>query len=325
MWGLLATLLFSSLGSHVDAACPRTYFKYFNDTPCLNYSGGFPFPKVNFSVWKQVKELDLSNNNITTLSELKSGKNLESLFLHNNKLKSLPSDFFDKTPKLKVLSLEKNQLSSLSIENFHHCLKELRVDCHCNVADGLLNYCYNCSDRGIKCQCFTSERLDNVTDYYENKCHVITGYSVYVAITIAILILLLLAILVVLVIWWKKRAPVDQEKRPSNTSEGTSGQSRYISRLHSPGNTFQDMGIHKDYENVFNDQPKGKVGKMKTRQGNHQSRKETTAKRSPSKAENRDSSEGHQPVYANTQELYYNYSGRPIPEAVDDVYIIPDQ
>lgn len=47
--------------------------------------------------------------------------------------------------------------------------------------------------------------------------------------------------------------------------------------------------------------------------------------RSQSKGENRDSSEGHQPIYANAQELYYNYSGKPNPEAVDDVYIIPDQ
>ncbi|ETE66145.1 hypothetical protein L345_08078, partial [Ophiophagus hannah] len=283
MWGLLATLLFSPLGSHVDAACPRTDFKYFNDTPCLNYSGGFPFPKANFSVWKQVKELDLSNNNIATLSELESAKKLESLFLHSNKLKSLPSDFFDKTPKLKVLSLEKNQLSSLPIEDFHHCLKELRVDCHCNMAGGLLNYCYNCSDRGIKCQCFTSERLDNVTHYYENECVTYLkssiGYSAYVGIIVSILILLLLAVLVFYVIWRKKRAPINQEKRPSNTSEGTSGQSRYISHLHSPGNTFQGMGFHKDYENVFNDQSKGKGGKMKRGQGNHQSQKETTTKR----------------------------------------------
>ncbi|XP_039190607.1 uncharacterized protein LOC120304286 [Crotalus tigris] len=324
MWGLLATLLFSCLGCLVDAACSRTNFNHFNDTPCLNFSGGFPFTKVNLTIWKQVKELDLSNNNITGLLELESAAKLESLFLHNNKLKSLPSDFFDKTPNLKILSLEKNQLSSLAIEDFHPCLKELRVDCRCNVAGSILHYCHNCSDSGIKCQCFTSERLDNVTDYYKKECHD-TGYGLYIGIIIPILILLLLAILAFFVIWRKKRAPINQEKRPSNTSEGTSGQSRYISRLSPPGSTNQDMEFHKDYENVFSDQSKGKVGKMKSGQANHQSRKQTTAKRSPSKGKNRDSSEGHQPIYANTQELYYNYSGKPNLEAVDDVYIIPDQ
>ncbi|XP_070787859.1 uncharacterized protein [Pituophis catenifer annectens] len=325
MWGLLATLLFFPFGCHVDAACPRINFTYFNDTSCLNFSGLFPYPKVNFSIWKQVKELDLSDNSIATLSELESAKKLESLFLHKNKLKSLPSDFFDKTPNLKVLSLEKNKLGSLSIEESYRCLKELRVDCHCNVARGIVKYCHNCSDQGIKCQCFTSERLDNVTDYYKDKCSASTGYGLYVGIIVPILILLLLGILVFFVIRRKTGVPINQEKRISNTSEGTAGQSRYISRLPQPGNRFQDKEFHKDYENVLKDQSKGRVGKVKSGQGNHQNRKQTTTKRSPSRSENSDSAEGHQPVYANTQELYYNYTGKSIPEAVDDVYIIPDQ
>lgn len=278
MWGLLATLLFPPLGCLVDAACSRTNFGHFNDTPCLNFSGSCPSTKVNLTMWEGVKELDLSNNNITGLSELESAAKLESLFLHNNKLKSLPSNFFAKTPNLKVLSLEKNQLGSISIEDFHPCLEELRVDCRCNVAGSILHYCHNCSDSGIKCHCFTSKRLDNVTDYYKKKCSG-TGYGLYVGIIIPILILLLLAILAFFVIWRKKRAPINQEKRPSNTSEGTSGQSRYISRLSPPGNSFQGTEFHKDYENVFNDQSKGKVGKMKSNQANHQSRKQTATKR----------------------------------------------
>ncbi|XP_058019256.1 leucine-rich repeat-containing protein 25 isoform X2 [Ahaetulla prasina] len=325
MWGLLATLLFFPLGCHVDATCPRTDFRNFSDTPCLNFSGQFPSSEVNFSIWKQVKELDLSNNVITTLSELESAKKLESLFLHKNKLKRLPSDFFNKTPNLKVLSLEKNQLGSLSIAESYRCLKELRVDCKCSVARGIVNYCHNCSNQGIKCQCFTSERLDNVTDFYKDRCSASTGYDLYIGIIISILILLLLAILVFFVIRWKKGAPINQGKRSSNTSEGASGQSRYVSHLPQPGNAFQDTEFHEDYENVLKDQSKGKVGKVKSRQGNHQSQKETTTNRFPSKGENSDSAEGHQPVYANTQELYYNYSGKSIPEAVDDVYIIPDQ
>ncbi|XP_013925730.1 PREDICTED: leucine-rich repeat-containing protein 25 [Thamnophis sirtalis] len=328
MWGLLATLLFFPLGCLVDGACPRTVFNHFNETPCLNLSIQNPYPKVNFTMWKLVKELDLSNNNIPELSELESPKKLESLFLHNNKLKKLPSDFFDKTPKLKVLHLEKNQLGSLSIEVSYHCLQKLRVDCHCMVASGILDYCHHCSNQSTQCQCFTSGRLDNVTDYHKNSCFAGTAstrYGLYVGIIVPILILLLLAILAFLVIRRKKGATINQEKRPSSASEGTSGQSRYISRLPQPRETCQDAEFQKNYENVLNEQSKGKAGKMKSGHGNHQNRKQAKAKRSPSEGENGGSSEGHQPVYANTQELYYNYGGQPVPEAVDDVYIIPDQ
>ncbi|XP_070588901.1 uncharacterized protein [Erythrolamprus reginae] len=325
MWGLLATLLFSAFGCLVDAACPRTNHYNLNGT-CLNVSGNFDSPEVNFSMWRnQLKELDLSNNKITTLTELKSAEKLESLFLHHNNLKSLPPDFFDKTPNLKVLRLEKNQLGSLSIEGSYHCLTELRFDCHCNMASSIWHYCLNCSNQGTTCQCSSSEGLYNVTDNLMMNCSTGIGYGLYVGIIVPILVLLLLAFLAFFVIRRKKGVLINQEKRPSNTSEGASEQSRYISPFPLPGSTFRDMERHKDYENVLHDLPKDKVGKMKSGQGNHQRRKQTTPKRSPSEGENADSSEGHQPVYANTHELYYNCSKKSIPETVEDVYIIPDQ
>ncbi|XP_063146755.1 uncharacterized protein LOC134488319 [Candoia aspera] len=338
MWGLLAALLFLPLGCLVDAACPLNNSQNLTGPSgmpsfqpqqpkvwCLNFSGEFPGAEVNDSVGNQVKVLDLSNNKIQRLLPrfLESAANLKSLFLHNNTLKTLPSHLFSKTPNLKVLSIERNQLASLPIEDFHHCLEKLSVDCSCNVAGSIFQYCYDCSASGIKCQCFSSEMLVNVTDYYTSSCQGM-GVILYLAIMVPILVLLLLAILAYFLIQRKKGAKINQEKRPSDTSEGTSRQPRYISHLSSPGNTFQDMKFHKDYENIYNDESKCKEGKMKSGQGNHQSRKQTT-KRCPSKGENVSASEGHQPIYANTQEVYCNYSGEPIPDPVEDVYIIPDQ
>ncbi|KAM6465906.1 uncharacterized protein PHA67_011954 [Liasis olivaceus] len=338
MWGLFVTLLLLPLGSLVDAECPLTDLRNLTGPSgaldlqllqprerCLNISGQFNLTDVNFNVTEQVAELDLSNNKIQSLPPgfLKSAANLESLFLHNNKLKLLPSQLFAKTPNLKLLSLENNQLSPGFIEKFDHCLEKLNVDCSCNVAGSILQYCHNCSDSGIKCQCFSSKKLVNVTDYYTSSCRGM-GVALYPAIMVPILVLLLSAILVYFVIRRKKRASINEEKRPSNTSEGTSGQPRYISHLPPPENTFQDMEFHKDYENIYNNESKGKGGKMRSGQGSHQSRKQTTAKRSPSKGENIHASEGHQPIYANAQEVYYNYSGKPMPEPADDIYIIPD-
>ncbi|KAJ1085428.1 hypothetical protein NDU88_005560 [Pleurodeles waltl] len=36
-----------------------------------------------------------------------------------------------------------------------------------------------------------------------------------------------------------------------------------------------------------------------------------------------DTNEGNQPIYGNTEQMYYNYAG-PLNQADDDVYIMPD-
>ena len=62
---------------------------------------------------KRVKEIDLINQNITSLpSDISKLNNIEKLYLNRNQIKSLPNVFFHLN-KLKILNLNDNLLDSL--------------------------------------------------------------------------------------------------------------------------------------------------------------------------------------------------------------------
>ncbi|XP_067887179.1 carboxypeptidase N subunit 2-like [Heterodontus francisci] len=75
--------------------------------------------------------LDLSNNEFSVVQEtLKHLPQLDTLFLNNNQLESLPATVFDQLFLLDVLDLSNNKLKSLPPHVFknHHKLTDLRLD-----------------------------------------------------------------------------------------------------------------------------------------------------------------------------------------------------
>lgn len=72
----------------------------------------------------ELKELDLSYNEIETISEdyLWGLPNLEDFFLTTNKIKHLPRNLFRNTTRLKTVKLSNNQLSSIDglFDRLHH-------------------------------------------------------------------------------------------------------------------------------------------------------------------------------------------------------------
>ncbi|KAL8177913.1 UNVERIFIED_CONTAM: hypothetical protein K2H54_023406 [Gekko kuhli] len=333
MRGLLATLLFLHLRRPLEAACPPDNLitqpsssgvliweqldasKTSVDISGTNTTSIIGIPGQNSSL----EEMDLSHNCLSSLPMgfLNHTKKLKRLFLQNNRLRELPPAFFEKTRHLKELRLEGNPLPSVPPSLFRLCLETLSVDCHCAVAGSISDYCQrrNCS-QNISCQCSSPRGFLNATDFYAQQCQGLS-VAVYAALAVAILALLLGAVVAYVLIQRKKGATMGQEKRESTTSNGV--QPRYISHTGPQANLAQGMGGHADYENVFIGQPQEAGGGHKERH----SRKQPKS-RSHRKVQKDEPPPGEQPIYANAQELYYNYAGTPAPRD-EDVYVMPDQ
>ncbi|XP_060089412.1 leucine-rich repeat-containing protein 25 [Heteronotia binoei] len=335
MLGLLATLLFLHLGHPLEAACPLASLANFMTSSstlsweglnatwlaCVNISGrdiagirGAPGQR------SPLRELDLSHNHLSSLPPgfLNHTEELEHLFLQGNHLPELPPAFFEKTGRLKELRLEGNPLLSVPPSLLQLCLESLSVDCHCQVAGSISSYCQrnNCT-RPVSCHCSSPQGLLNATDFYAQQCRGLP-VAVYVAIAVSLLALLLGAAVVYIVVRRKKGAATVREKRESTTSNGA--QPRYISHGGLQADPAQRKGGHADYENVFIGQA------QEVRGGKHKERhsRKPPKSRSHQKAQEAEAPPGEQPIYANTQDVYYNYVGTPAP-LDEDFYVMPDQ
>nr|XP_056723569.1 leucine-rich repeat-containing protein 25-like [Euleptes europaea] len=336
MRGLLAMLLFLHLGHPLEATCPPDNPNNLTSSlgvlnweglepsrTCVNISGqniteitGIP------SQGRSLKELDLSHNSLGSLPDglLNNTGGLEHLFLQNSGLHELPPALFENADHLKELRLEGNpRLPSVPATLFRLCLETLSVDCRCDVAESISSYCQrlNCTP-SISCLCSSPRGFLNVTDFYAQQCR---GLSVamYAAIVISVLAVLLGAAVACVLIRRKKRGAAVQEKRESRTSNGA--QPRYISHAGLQANPAQGLGAHADYENVFIGQPqeadRGHMARNSSKQPKSRShRKVQKANASPPG--------GEQPIYANAQEVYYNYVETPAP-LDEDLYVMPDQ
>ncbi|XP_067309155.1 leucine-rich repeat-containing protein 38 isoform X2 [Pseudorasbora parva] len=124
-------------GSTGECGCPAASIlsdfpsKVPNDTCCLNYSGS-TFNQVSWPAFlshTHLRVLDLTNCNISHISHSEVGdavSALRELYLSQNRLTSLPTDFLAKAYSLEVLDLGENHLKDLP-ERFLQNSDKLRV------------------------------------------------------------------------------------------------------------------------------------------------------------------------------------------------------
>ncbi|XP_015276531.1 PREDICTED: leucine-rich repeat-containing protein 25, partial [Gekko japonicus] len=333
MRGLLATLLFLHLRHPLEAACPPD-----NLITQTSSSGALSWERLDASKTyvnlsgtnvtrihgipgrnSSLEEMDLSHNCLSSLPVgfLNHTTKLKRLFLQSNRLRQLPPAFFEETCHLKELRLEGNPLPSVPSSLFRLCLETLSVDCHCAMTRSISDYCQrrNCT-QSILCQCSSPQGFLNVTDFHARQCQGLS-VAVYAALAVSTLALLLGAVVAYVLIRRRKGATMSQEKWEPSTSNGAP---RYISHTSPQVDLAQGTGSHADYENVFIGQPQEAGGGHKERY----SRKQPKSSRSHRKVQKDEPPQGEQAIYANTQELYYNYAGTPAPPD-EDLYVMPDQ
>ncbi|XP_066492367.1 uncharacterized protein [Tiliqua scincoides] len=328
MWALPATLLLLHIAHLSSAECSSTKVNnnllnlemLNNSSKCVNASNK-NITKIEGKLPQSITKLDLSHNKLQEIPQefLNSIPNLQELYLNDNELKQFPSKFSSNS--LKLLRLEGNQLSSLLTNDFPKSLRNLSVDCECELVNTTLVHCGNDCVLNIECRKSSDTGLTNAQEFYNQECgkQKTATKPILIAIVVSILTLLLVACVAYVLIRRKKKgATFGQDKRASNASDATHGQPRY--HTHS-GPQDPGTGQHANYENVFIDQPQEARGGSNDHRAQRQSKS-----RLPSSAEKANNSLAEQPIYANTQDVYYNYSGQTASEAPDEeVYIMPDQ
>ncbi|KAE8007901.1 hypothetical protein FH972_004458 [Carpinus fangiana] len=100
--------------------------------------GGLVLTKLPKDIedWKNVKEINLMHNELSSLPENPSCPRLLALILHNkNKFKTIPPSFFDYMPALQILNLSRTDISVMESDalvprgviSALFCLKELMI------------------------------------------------------------------------------------------------------------------------------------------------------------------------------------------------------
>ncbi|KAH0625737.1 hypothetical protein JD844_033948 [Phrynosoma platyrhinos] len=175
--------------------------------------------------------------------------------------------------------------------------------CNCVAATRIFRDCLHCPPE-LGCQCSSSEGLLNVTQFYARACQGLPSNAIYVAVVVPIMGLLLIAALTYFLVRSKKGEPLAHDKWEPDAIEG---QPRYVGRA-------GPQGHQGNYENILVGQgPEG---------GQHQSRR--GSKNRPRRVSDVDGPYGQQPIYANTQGMYYNYR-KGAKEGEEAVYISPDE
>ncbi|MEE6488274.1 hypothetical protein FKM82_015176 [Ascaphus truei] len=288
-------------------------------------------PESDFNM---LTKLDISGNKLRNLPEnfLSNAKELQDLNLGHNMLESLPMTFLKNSPKLKVLRLEGNSLTSIPSAIFQPQLLNLTVDCDCYMArpvmNGILQRCPNvtdCPDYSFKCK--LESGWSDVEDFYQEKCGMTNLLAVYIV--VPIVILALVAGGVIYYLKQKNKNTADFENKGTADKSPAHVQPHYITRKVETAPTVlnQSRGLGQDYENVF-------IGHMQTEQPKPfhylDGKQKQAANSNPMTEEDiyleSDVHEGDQPIYNNTQGVYYSYTKPgPIIKEEEDVYIVPDQ
>ncbi|XP_073542492.1 leucine-rich repeat-containing protein 25 isoform X2 [Phyllobates terribilis] len=279
------------------------------------------------SYYGSVSKLDLSHNKIKVLPGgfLSNAIILKEVHLQNNNLEDLPEKFLKNSSKLQVLNLEGNQLSTIPASIFHDTLYNLTVDCQCNLVKDINNASKYPKLNAI---CKLSSGWTNPQDFYEENCR-----KQYMAlfIVLPILVIALIAGGVALYMWKRKTSSSSLESKSAADMSPVHGQPRYMSTNMEGSATMVNPGQKQDYENVFvgylpttETKPYG-YGKNELKPGTHSKH----AAEGKIQLES-DDNEADQPIYTNTQGIYYNYSEPRLmkskgKEEEEDVYILPDQ
>ncbi|EUD66456.1 hypothetical protein C922_03090 [Plasmodium inui San Antonio 1] len=96
---------------------------YLNKVEVVNMSNFYtPLPISDFSVLPNLKELNLANNGMESVDDLKLPTTLRKLNLRNNRLRGI--NFLKSNLNIEVLILNKNDLANIDMVN---CLRKLKV------------------------------------------------------------------------------------------------------------------------------------------------------------------------------------------------------
>ncbi|XP_073444702.1 uncharacterized protein [Dendrobates tinctorius] len=279
------------------------------------------------SYYGNVSELDLSYNEIKVLPDgfLSNAIKLKVVYLQNNNLESLPKTFLKDSSNLQVLSLEGNQLPTIPTSIFHDTLHNLTVDCKCDLVNDIMEKINNASILNANCK--LSSEWTNPLDFYEKNCR---KQNVTLYIVLAILVIALIAGGVALYMWKRKTSSSSLGSKSAEDMSPVHGQPRYMSTNMEATATTVHPGQKQDYENVCvgylpttETKPYG-YGKNEHKPGTHS--KHTAEGKIHMES---DAYEGDQPIYTNTQGIYYNYSESGLMDSKskeeEDVYILPDQ
>ncbi|KAM3936522.1 protein GAPT [Leptodactylus fuscus] len=248
------------------------------------------------------------------------------IFLHNNAYTNgapQQCETLDFRPKLDNCS---NVISGNTSNKdvFHKIFGNLTQDCKCELVSNIMAH-FNDSELSEECkQVSVQSRLKNI---YEENCG-----KQYLAlyIVLPIVVLVLIVGVVALYMWKRIRSSANlQNKEAADKSPAHS--QRYISTTMEGTATASNPGPRQDYENVF-------VGHLQTTEaksyGYSEKGHQASSYSSKHAAEEdiyleSDINEGDQPIYTNTQGIYYNYSQPSFMKSKskeeDDVYILPDQ
>ncbi|XP_044140809.1 leucine-rich repeat-containing protein 25 isoform X1 [Bufo gargarizans] len=284
------------------------------------------------SRYDKLMKFDISDNNLKRLPEdfLFNSVCLEEVHLGNNSLESLPEMFLINSSRLKTLSLEGNPLREVPASVFHVTLVTLTIDCKCELVSNISMHLNGNVTKypKLSATCQMSSEWMNLKDFYEENCG-----KQYLALYIVLPILAIGLIIggVALYIWKWKRSSTSLENKGAPDKSPAHVQQRYTSRNTEGIETTLSPHQRQDYENVFVDHLRATETKSHGFMGNEHKPSTHSSKHTAEEDVYLESeiNDGDQPIYTNTQGIYYNYTEPSFMEGMnkeeDDVYILPDQ
>ncbi|CAI9600466.1 unnamed protein product, partial [Staurois parvus] len=164
--------------------------------------------------------------------------------------------------------------------------------------------------------------FEKLGDYFTENCGSQVFLILYIVLPIVALGLIVGGVTLYLC---KKRNSADFGSKTDTEKSPSHEQPRYMARNMDIMASTSNQGPRQEYENVF-------IGHLQTKP--HDYSKEKCRPEAPSKQTmeegiylESDVNEGNQPIYSNTQGVYYNYCNQGdigINKEDDDVYILPD-
>ncbi|XP_072261128.1 leucine-rich repeat-containing protein 25 [Pyxicephalus adspersus] len=318
----------------VNGICEPLHWSNFESCENVNLSNNNIVTIIPTSNYKLLEKLDLSHNRLAHLPEkfLSTAIALKEINLGNNILEELPENFLSNSSKLQMLKLEGNRITKIPTSVFHSSLLNLSVDCTCDLARSIVQQLNTNSTDQSKpfVICTTSSitsKFEKVEEFFARNCGSQSFLVLYIVLPTVALGVIVGG--VALYLWKKNNSSANIVSKTSTEKSPSHGQPRYMTRNMDVAASTLNQNPGQNYENVF-------VGHFQTNKTKpheyltEQSR--SGAPIEPTMEEDiyleSDVNEGDQPIYSNTQGVYYNYCDHGnihINKEEDDVYILPDQ
>ncbi|XP_075061445.1 uncharacterized protein LOC142150092 isoform X2 [Mixophyes fleayi] len=279
-----------------------------------------------------ITNLDLSYNKLRNLAEgfLSNAGALKEINLGNNNLEHLPTMFLNRSFSLQVVSLEGNPLSEIPASILQSELFNLTVDCRCDVGNSLKMYLSkNATDHSrLSINCKMSSSWSTLVEFYTKNCGMHRLLVLYIVLAIVALGFIIGGVALYMRNRKKRLAAFDN--KATTDQSPAHGQPRYTSRNTDGTATTLNQGQRQDYENVF----VGHLPTVEIKPYDYLEEQSGPGAHSKHRKEEdiyleSDVHEGDQPIYSNTQGVYYNYTDSSQIsnkyKEEDDVYILPDQ